>query len=98
MCIFLRNAFNDTVVSVAANFGAAELTIEATVGNITVIKDECTSAHNAALGGGGGGRPSGILEEVAIVAGYPYAAPFFSKSKPYVGVRASFAVDMVRRV
>lgn len=84
LCIFLHNAFNDPpVVAVTANFGVAELIIEATVGSIAVIKDECT-------------RPSGILDEVAIFAEYPYAAPTFSKAKPHVGVRAAFAVDMAR--
>ena len=96
LCKFIRETFQDPFVGLEVTLGITKLTLQASLGNVAVAKDKCTTEHNPKLVAGAAGRPTVILDDIALFMEYPYVSSLIFGGKPNIGIRAALAVDMAR--
>ena len=96
MCRFIRDTFQDPFIGLQVTLGITRLTVQAGLGNVALAKDKCTTQHNPLLAEGSTGRPTIILDDVALFIEYPYISSIILGGGPNVGIRAGLAVDAAR--
>lgn len=87
VCRFIRDTFQDPFIGLQVTLGITRLTVQVGLGNVALAKDKCTTQHNPLLAEGSTGRPTIILDDVALFIEYPYISSIILGGGPNVGIR-----------